>query len=369
MNDLRISVPSLSDPYRELVTRYLARTFPANLDVKDSILESLTTALVTTSRNRFGPAPGPESLVAIREVIRRSIERREPIPLLVPWGGKKPGNDSSVDVAELYGLRMMQCLQERVMPFYAPGLAVNIRIEDTGALYLFADEGEPMRAAVEQYSEDFVQLVRVLGLNYIQPIRESRLMNLTEYARLSEEIRTPMEQYIIETDAYGFDGYKDLESWKALSGIYGWQGIIPTEQRDFYRQRYAKLYGGTVREQTDRLSAYLAGSLARYKLKATAADEKWGGQFITLSFVPPIPGMPATMGDRRLYYRTMPENMTRNHIPAWRARGYLRIVGNEVTPKIANWGEELNLDPCVVEFSNAGETVAVRADRQVIAEN
>lgn len=110
----------------------------------------------------------------------------------------------------------------------------------------------------------------------------------------------------------------------------------------------------------------VAGSLARHQLKATGSEESWGSNFIQLNFAPPAPGTPAAIGDRRVYYRTLPESMTRTHLPAWRARGYLKINGNDVTPKIASFSEELGLVPNTVVFSSNGEKVSVQA-HQLIA--
>jgi hypothetical protein len=56
--------------------------------------------VVGTGQTRFGPLPSPESLVAIRDHLRRRIADRDPIRLLVPWGSKKPTNTATVDLAE-----------------------------------------------------------------------------------------------------------------------------------------------------------------------------------------------------------------------------------------------------------------------------
>ncbi|MDD3531184.1 MAG: hypothetical protein PHV99_01135 [Candidatus Pacebacteria bacterium] len=108
-----------------------------------------------------------------------------------------------------------------------------------------------------------------------------------------------------------------------------------------------------------------ARSLARYKLKATGIDEDWGTNFIQLNFAPPAPGTPAAIGERRIYYRTMPEQMTRNHLPAWRARGYLKIDGSRITPKIASWSDVLDLEPGLIAFERAGVRVEIQADRLI----
>lgn len=362
---LSISVPDLGDPYRDVIVNYLSREFPANLDNKGCVMESVTAAMLASSKVRFGPTPSPESLVAIRKVISTSINDDQPIPVLCPWGSKKPSN-TGIDIAELGGLKTLACLQKRVTAHYTPGIQINLRIEDIGGYYLFADEGDDARKSSEHYVADFAKLIRILGLDFINIKFESEMMDEVSYTNVAEQIRPVLTQYMTETDAYGMASISELESWKQLE-LLGWKGVIPMEQRDYYRERYAKLYPGIgIREQTNKLATYLAGSLARYKMKATGIEEQWGANFIQLNFAPPAPGTPAAIGDRRIYYRTLPEQMARTHLPAWRARGYLKIdSNNNVIPKIASWGEELNLEPSILMFERKGESVNVQADKLI----
>lgn len=363
---LTVRVPDLENPYRDLVSYFMSQQFPANLQDKGTTLESVVAAIVATTRIRFGPMPNPESLVLIRGVVRNSIEKNEPIPILVPWGSKKSESDASIDVAELSGLRMLSCLQNRVRTYYSPGVRMNLRVEDIGGYYLFADQGQSARDAGARYVKDFTTLIRVLDLPFITVKLESDLMTEEEYFKVSDEIRPFLVRYLNDTDLHGFENYKELESWKELAKR-GWQGIIPTEQRDYYRSRYAKLYPGTdLRNQTERFATYLAGALGRYKLKATGTDPEWGSNYFQLNFASPVPGVPSSIGERRIHYRTLPENMARTHIPPWRAHGYLKIEGNTVTPKLASWSEHLDLYPSTVEFERDGESVLVQADELLI---
>src|SRR5258706_484891 len=137
VDGLTIRVPDLGNPYRDMIAEFLSRTFPANLDNKGNVLEALTAAFVTTSKIRFGPSPNPESLVAIRKVLASAIEGGVPVPMLVPWGSKKPFNSASIDIAELGALKMLMQLQDRVKPFHTPGIQINLRLEDVGGYYLF----------------------------------------------------------------------------------------------------------------------------------------------------------------------------------------------------------------------------------------
>lgn len=83
----------------------------------------------------------------------------------------------------------------------------------------------------------------------------------------------------------------------------------------------------------------------------------WGSNYINVNFAQPIPGLPPELSGRRLYYRTMPARFARTHRPPWRAKGYLDIGENEITPKITGWKEPLELHRASVTITN-GETIA-----------
>jgi hypothetical protein len=260
---------SLDDPYTQLISNFFVKDFPGTTFTgKESLVDILTKVLVGTGQVRFGPVPNPESLVAIREVIRKSLETSKPIPVLVPWGGRKTVADRGVDVAEVVALKQLNCLNHQVKEIFHPGLNIHIRIEDTGAYYLY--QNEPT-VVVNNYSRDFQKLVRILNLWFVSPIRESSLMNEKDYFDLADNIQGPMFEYLVESDKEGFNFQSN--SWKLLLEM-GWQGAIPKEQRDFYRSRY-KAHDPTISDfaATKKLAEYFAGSLARYKLHGTAAPK------------------------------------------------------------------------------------------------
>jgi len=83
---------------------------------------------------------------------------------------------------------------------------------------------------------------------------------------------------------------------------------------------------------------YLGGAKARYDLNGRAEPHTPVGSFISISFIPPIPGSPVSMFNNVLYYRTVPANQGRTHIAPWRAKGYLEIdVDNSVKAKVTSW--------------------------------
>ena len=357
------SVQDSDNPFGQMISGFFAQEFPgANSDNKQNLLESVTAAFVSTNNIRFGPAPNPESLVAIREVIRRCIDEKKPIPVLTPFGSKKTRNGESVDVAEIVCLKQLNCLRKRVQAFYKPGIQVNIRLEDTSGYYLFHDEGEAARESTRHYCADFQTLVRVLGLRgFVNPILESALFEEAQYFELADAIFKPMLQYLDDTDSFGLDGYQSRPSWTVLSAT-GWKGCIPKEQRDYYYARYKSLYPGiSPYDAAVKLARYLAGSLARIKCKGVGADSKWGQDYLRVTFVNPVPGAPASICSKNIYYRTVPLKMAATHMPPWRAKGYLKI-GTDVKPKLATWNEQLEFTKCEVVFQGEGESVSVRTD-------
>jgi hypothetical protein len=362
---LALTVP-LTNPFRDLICRYMEQEFPIAINSAKSMMEALTTIIIGTNATRFGPMPGPESLVAIRSVIMAAVEANKPIPMLVPWGSKKPKN-TPIDIAEVAGLKMLNSLQHRVQQVgYTPGVNINLRIEDVGGYWLFADEGLAARHSSEMYVQDMEKLVRILNLSFINTRLESSMMDELAYMEVAKQFQPMLVRYITDTDVYGFDKYQELASWKALSDM-GWKGMIPREQREFYRERYMQTIPGMTKQgATEKLATYFAGSVARHRLNGTGKNEEWGSSFLQLNFAPPVPGAPASLFDKTIYSRTMPQSFTRNHIPPWRAHGYLMISGsNEITPKIASWGEQLPLEHNTITFARNGESVIIQAEQLI----
>lgn len=359
MNNLYEVHCSTDDPYSKMISEFVVCQFPgAKIQGTEPLLDILTKAFVASNQIRFGPAPNPESLVAIRAAIRANIEKELPIPVLVPWGGRKAKLGFGIDVAELSALKQLTALNQRVKEHYAPGITTNIRIEDTGAHWLYQKEEPESYPQVEKYSSDFQKLVRILNLDFIHPIRESDLMSTATYFELSENIKVPMLDYLIASQIPGYDRQLS-KSWLALQEM-GWTGEIPKEQREYYLSRYkASNPDLTEMEAYQMLAEYFAGSLARYKLNGTARDASWGNDYIQISFVNPVPGAPTSLVSKNIYYRTLPEKMSRSHMPAWRSRGYLLITEEGICPKLINFHEKMELNNHWTTLSRAGESVDI----------
>jgi hypothetical protein len=355
-----ISIPN-DDVYAGLIKDALMLTFPVSAaTTSNQKLEGVVSELVGTHHVRFGPAPNPESLVAIRSIVRRAIENNKPIAILIPWGSKKPDNTKSIDIAEIMGLKMLYCLQQRVSQVYAPGISINIRIEDLSGWYIFEDEPGSVDAS-KKYVVDFESLITILGLtNFIKPIRESDLCSNVDFHTCSDIIMQKILAYLKDSDKNGID--ISLPSFQELNEL-GWKGVIPVEQREYYYARYTKLYHCDADTVRFKLAKYLASCLARHKLNVRCDDPEWHKDFIELTFCPPVPGAPDALVSRRLYYRTIHDKYTRDHIPPWRGKGYLRIYDdNTVSPAVTSFVAVQDYLFNEIQISGFGENLKMIID-------
>lgn len=337
-------------PYADTIRNYLVSQVPSLAVGSKDKLEAVASLILGTNNTRYGPLPVPEVQVNIRSVIRTSIETGSPIPVLIPWGGRKADWRHNIDIAEVAALKGLTDLHNRVREYHAPGLHVVIRLEDTGAFYMFRDSGLVSEMATKLYTQDFQKLTKVLGVDgWLEGLAESTLMDLGEYTT-----RTQAIQPVI----YNAFSLKS-EALDALERT-GWKGGINDAQVRFYLDRYKKLYPSDTPEQSlNRVADYFAASLVRYQMKGTGAPS---AKFITISYVPPIPGAPDGLTSQRVYYRTLPEKAARTHIAPWRAKGYLRI-GAEATPKLAPFShlpEDIHI--CTTTLADNGESVKIATD-------
>lgn len=362
---MRLRSDSPSDPYASIIETFLSTVFPAiTPGGTESVIDAVTTAFLASSNVRYGPAPKPEGVVAIRERIRFWVERNEPIAVLSPWGSRKAGH-AGLDIAELGALRQLQGLQERVSRVYRPGLAIHLGIEDMGGWYLWADDPQAMEES-RTYVADFQRLIRILDMPYITPVVESELIPYAIFERKANEFIEPLAALLMAQEhGDGPQSPSIMDPLTTLQSI-GWQGTIPDAQRTFYMEQYAKLYPDKSHHQRlMTLAAYLAQSAARYRVGAKVKDPAWIGKYVQINFPLPVPGVPDAIGAARLYYRTLPAKFARSHMPPWRAKGYVCVdESNTVTPKLMTFNEitKETVTPFKVYLSSDTETVCVSAD-------
>ena len=362
-----------TNPYSSLIRDMMMLQFPETSAINTKqILEVLTEEVISTSNVRFGPRPTLESLVEIRKVLKLAVVDDRPINLLVPFGSKKPVNGRGVDIAEIMSLKMLSCLNSRVKKIHSPGIHVNMRIEDYTGFYMFRDEGEDGKKSSIKYVDDLCKLINILGLDdIILPIKETsyvgKLFSDDDFMAIVKMAKMNILAYLIESEEPASEPYYSLPSFMELKAM-GWQGTIPMEQREYYYRSYEKIYGIPRTEQRIKLAEYFAMSFARYKLNFRGMPEDvWGDSFIDLTFCPPVPGVPESIDSRRVYYRTIYAKYTREHMPPWRCRGYLRIRNDNVTtPAIASFNSTDVFDTVKVNLTGNGESIDMDVDYQLI---
>lgn len=352
-----------SNPYAPLIESMVSTAFPESTKMDCcQIMEAVSNEIVATGQTRYGPAPSPEGAVRIRQVVADSMRMGAPIPFLVPWGSVKTASNESVDIAELMALRMLGCLNRRVIRYYEPGIEIRIRLEDVGGLWLFADNPATPASTIH-YCGDMTDLVKVLNLGCINVVKESDIVSIAKYEQMCMVMMSPMIAYLSESNGdESADELSSIGSFRELNRL-GWMGSIPTKQRTFYYKRYRALYGEENISVIERLARYFCGSWARYQCEATGLDPKWSDRWIQLNFANPVPGAPKKMADKVIHYRTMPAKYTRDHNPPWRVKGYLRIDNdNSVRPGLASWKTELNYDRFSTTLVNGENKVSIQTD-------
>src|SRR5216117_2583235 len=86
------------DLYAAAIERLVGREFPQLSSGRtEDVMEAVMLAVFATKQYRYGPRPGPESEVLMRDVVRRAIDAERPIPLLIPAASVKVPLGESAD--------------------------------------------------------------------------------------------------------------------------------------------------------------------------------------------------------------------------------------------------------------------------------
>lgn len=329
--------------------------FPGSTRPSCGTFEAVVHEVIGTKQHRFGPTPPPEDLVPIRGIIRDCMERRVPIPILVPWGASKQG-PFSLDIAELMALKQLNCLQTRVRAHYSPGVDFSIRLEDLTDLVLFAGMW-PYPAKTLEYRTEFELLHQLVSEPGSTLRKESNMMGW-------EAFMTTTEQYALAI-RHAMKVAPDQREYAIRNSIPGWRGDLPDAQIDYYRRSYSRFYPGESQAAQDtRLATYFATAAARLLLGGVG-NHPWGLKpYLTLSFT----GVPWGVTGRRIYYRTIPERFTNQHRAPWIGKGYLRVSERSATPAVAGWdGDGLSYLSHTLVISGEPGEVRISADYSVVA--
>ena len=349
---------NLADAYANSIVTFIKREFPVFVQPKDhALLDLLTDAIVGTGQVRFGSKPSPESLVSMREVISHWTNLNAPIPFLIGWGSEKP-DGSGIDLAELFAMKTLNCLNARVKQFYPQGVQFNVRVEDASAPHLFFERREAARKEAALYTNGFVNLAKVLGVDsFVKLLPESTMIEEATFNKEADSILPFMEQHVNDVNNEGI---------RYQLARLGWKVPLSNDTIGYFTDRYAKLYPElTKAQQMHLLARYFAGALARHSLGITGIDKAWQGKFLELSFVQPTPGIGTHRALRRLYYRTLPCSISSNHVPAWRGKGYLKMEhGDEVSASVISFNclEGLNFNKNVITLTDGNISQDVQAD-------
>lgn len=348
------------NPYGKVICDYFASSFPKSMTITSSqLLDVLTTVLIGSKDTRLGSIPPPEQLVVIRKTISDAISSNSPIPILIPWGGRKLDKALCLDIAEVSALKQIISVDNLLRNYYSPGLHINVRIEDINAEWLYKDS-----EGIEEYSAAMVSLINMVkGDTKIYAIRESSIMSGAAYMELANMYSPLLSSVITAQIADPALDVNNLDTFKRLKDK-GWQGIIPKEQRDYYLDRYQVMAPGeSMSAHIKKLADYFAGSKVRYDLNGRANPSE---SFIQINFATPVPGAPTSIFNNTLYYRTVPMKDGRTHIAPWRSKGYLEIQpDNSIKVKVTNWGnKELieEMTPAYVEMKDGDNTIVIEAD-------
>jgi hypothetical protein len=196
---------------------------------------------------------------------------------------------------------------------------------------------------------------------FIVPFRESQLTNFEEVLALVAIYSAPIRNYINDTQNLSAENYQKISSYRVLKAL-GWKGEIPLEQRAFYQERYIRHYPYKTKDEIDDMMVnYLAISFAKSQLGALV-PENTKQDYIQLTFAPPVPGIHADIASRRVHYRTLPAQISRMHLPFWRAKGFVMLNEQMVKPTIDNWYTSQQFHQHEVSLSLNSDSIILRAD-------
>jgi hypothetical protein len=342
--------PRGDDPYGPTITDMLTREFPgSNAGDAKSVMESVSREVVGTKQHRYGPMPDPESFVMIREVVSAAIAKQEPVKVLVPWGGSKQG-EHGLDVAEMMGLKQLDCLDRRVRAYYAPGVKFVVRLEDLTDHVMFEDSPS-WREKTEHYVAKMQMLACVMQFASVELKLESSIMDGKEHGELVRRNAEVVLRGMAEPA-----GYRGAAIRKEIPE---WSGELPDDQLDFYRRAYDRFYPtDPAGAKDERLARYFGAAITRFQMDGTGITQQ-GPPYLTLSFT----GIPWSKSGRRIFYRTVPQKYTNQHRAPWIGKGYVRIDGGTATPAIAGFdGDDLDYNPSQIRIQRQDRAVDMDAD-------
>jgi hypothetical protein len=316
--------------YANLIESFLSGAIPEVGDIEpEARFEAIVAEVWGSKQRRFGPLPTPERQVVVREVVRHSLPSGS-IPFFIPWGASKERPGAPLDILEVMAVAQLGCLNAALKRFGIEAI-FTVRIDDLTDQWLLGREQQRMDQ-IADYTRKLRALL-VAALPGVKVMTESSMATYCAFDNAAAEL-VPM-----------FEGYLRAEAdITALEGV-GWKGAIAPPTIEHYKRVMAARYPGD--DAIHHTARYFAGTMARVKVKATAAAYQHSA--LHLSFMHPLPA--DGTNKPRLHYRTIPERHTHRHFAPYNATGYVEITeGGTVTPKFHTPDVVGRLVPGTVQF-------------------
>jgi len=336
--------------YNEII-KVLSNEMDLPIETKGLLPEVIADVLIGTRQIRQGAKPSMEFILKLYSYIKAQIEKEEPIQIGIPIGPKKPGANFQIDLAEVWALKVLQCIRRKVTSKYTPGVTFTLFMENLSA-FIFEPDVEGIDGGVTNYVNNFMQLTRVLGVhNFVNVWLESESTQLQVMQNLIAQIEPVIHTGLIDGG----------HNWNQKLEKMGWKGKIGLGMVVSYYNQFRRQYPMDVEHETyKRISTYLATAWARGKLHLRDI----GKEYISGSFAGMIQGVDPSM-QQKLYYRSVPLHISKLNCPFWRAKGYLVEEEDEYRTKLSPWGNGHIFQSHSVTLARGGETVKIQTDIKI----
>jgi hypothetical protein len=270
------------------------------------------------------------------------------------------GSQAAPDLAELLWVQRYQGIQQAVQCLYAPGINVDVFLEDWGEHFL-CDQKCPVQERIDTFVEGLDSLARHLGGSWLRFLPESEVFSTREtpwqllealgicavretidralFAQVCEHFADLFLAYLRETEREGLVPQSSCEcshehdlllSTRALEAA-GFTGGVPQQQRDHYLCRASNSCGEELCGDAGlvHIARYLGTVQGRARLqiiRPKTSDDAGSIPPVKLSFMGQAPGSPLHLQRHRIEYVAHPRSKrSGNKTPSWAGWGTIRL--------------------------------------------
>ena len=328
---------------------------------KDFVINSIVDILVGSLKTRIGPEPDKEQRKLFCDIINFYVQANIPIDTILTWGPKKFFNgqeENHIDLSEALSFQTLMLLNNKIKSVYTPGLQIYLFIENFEGKFI---EGDHLENIFDSYIGELEKLVKILRMSKIIRIIRTQDLILVNYnfEELTAQLKKNydcLSKYWLESEELGIDNSEKLESYKKIEKL-GWFEKIGHDTRDYYIGRLNKILGNTKThlQKVDMTVRLLACVLVHRQYDLFKINNK--SEPVKLSFLK-ISGGPKKLMNGRIDVRTIPTNISKNHISPWSSKGCLRMKNNKILPVLRRYNEvmknqkNLNDGEITIEGSN-----------------